>query len=186
MNRKRKILLKYRKFNRFSLRRSSNLRILESFLPCVIRFILFLILFQFIISVSLMGALFDSKPAGARAIALGGAYIGIVDGAEALAWNPGATGFGNFNSYCAFYSKPFNISAFRHIFGGLTLVDSSPKRTYTFSYGAGYESYGYGRYYSETKGMGNFAIKKPLKFGKIVLDTGIGANLTYYSLNIKW
>ena len=39
--------------------------------------------------------IFDFQGPSGRAIALGGAYTGLVTGAEGIAWNPGATGFGD-------------------------------------------------------------------------------------------
>ncbi len=147
-------------------------------------FIIFLF-FGGVMSVDVTANIFDFHSFGARSIALGGSYTGLASGAEAIPWNPASTVFGNFNGYTMFYSNPYGIDSFRHLFGGLVFVKNIGKKGLAVSYGGGVGVYGYSKYYSETSYILNSAIEFPIELTlSKFLNIGVGINVSYLTMNI--
>jgi hypothetical protein len=127
--------------------------------------------------------IFDFQGPGGRAIALGGAYTGLVSGAEGIVWNPGATGFGDSHSYAFFYANPLGL--LKHVNAALVGVSKSTKGSTVFAFGPSYHLFGSAGEYTETEAALNVSMKKIFALGAKLLEFGVGGNVKYMMFQVE-
>lgn len=127
--------------------------------------------------------IFDFQGPSGRAIALGGAYTGLVTGAEGIVWNPGATGFGDSHSYAFFYANPLGI--LKHVNAAVVGVSKSTKGSTVFAVGPSYHLFGSAGEYIETEAALNVSMKKIFALGAKLLEVGLGGNVKYMTFQVE-
>jgi len=116
-------------------------------------------------------ASFENLSVGARPIALGGAFVGLADNADAIFINPAGIGRIDNLDISIFHARPYGIKELAYSTCGLVY----PNRY--LSFGTAIQSYGYDDY-RET----NFIIALSRGFSKRIY---YGMNICYMTLQIK-